>query len=131
MHRVRPPNRLGRSLGEPEVPDLSRLDEILHRPDGLLDGHIAVHSVLVVEVYRVHAEPPERGVARLLYVLRLAVDADPAPVLAPLVAELGGEDDLVAPVRDGFADEPLVGERAVHVSGVEEGHAELYRAVDR
>ena len=47
------------------------------------------------------------------------------------VAELGGEHDLVAAVGDRAADEPLVGERAVHVGGVEEGDAELERAVDR
>ena len=47
------------------------------------------------------------------------------------VAELGGEDDLVAAAGDRPADQLLVGERAVHVGGVEEGDAELERAVDR
>src|ERR687893_1970077 len=102
MTRVGAPYRLGPRLGEPEVSDLPSFDELLHRAHGLLDGYLRVHPVLVVEVYRVNAEPPERGVARLSYVLRPAVDADPAPVLAPLVAELGRENDLLAPIRDGF-----------------------------
>src|SRR5215210_3805602 len=131
VHRMRPPDGLGPCLGEPQVSYLPRLDELLHSPHRLLDGHLRVDPVLVVEVYRVHAEPFERGVARPLYVLRLAVDADPASVLATLVAELGGEDDLVAPALDGFADEPLVGERAVHVRRVEEVDTELHGAVDR
>src|SRR3712207_8169089 len=42
----------------------------------------------------------------------------------PLVAELGGEDDLVAPAGYCLADEFLVGERTVHVRGVEERYAE-------
>jgi hypothetical protein len=38
-------------------------------------------------------------------------------------AELGGDDDLVADGREGFADEELVGEGAVDFGGVEEGDA--------
>ena len=37
---------------------------------------------------------------------------------------------LVAPAGDRPADQLLVGERAVDVGGVEEGDAELQRAVD-
>jgi hypothetical protein len=33
---------------------------------------------------------------------------------------------LVPPVDYGLADEPLVGERAIHVGGVQEGDADLY-----
>jgi hypothetical protein len=51
----------------------------------------------------------ERGVARLLHIFRLAVDADPAPVLPQLVAELGGENDLLAPALNSFDDELFVG----------------------
>src|SRR5215217_4244042 len=127
MHRVGTPDRLRSSLGESQETHLARLDELLHRPHRLLDGHLRVHPMLVVEVYRVHAEPPERGVTRSSCVLGPAVDADPAPVLPPLVAELRCEDDLLTPVSYGFADEPLVGERAVHVRGVEEVDAKLYR----
>ena len=53
------------------------------------------------------------------------------PLLVADVAELGGEHDLVAAVLDRPADELLVGERAVHVGGVEEVDAEVEGAVDR
>jgi hypothetical protein len=86
--------------------------------------------VLVVEVYRLNAEALERGLARTPHVLRFAVDSDPAPVLAPLVAELGGEDDLITPVCYGFTHQHLVGERAVHIRRVEEVYAQLYGPVD-
>ena len=101
-----------------------------HRADGLLDRDRRVDPVLVVEVDVVDAEPLQRGVARGPDVVGAAVDADPAAVGVALVAELGGELDLVAAAGDGLADELLVGERAVHVGGVEEGHAEVERAVD-
>ena len=46
-------------------------------------------------------------------------------------AELRRDDHLVAPAPDRAADQLLVGERAVHVGGVEERHAEVERPVDR
>ena len=106
------------------------LDELRHRADGLLDRDRLVDAVLVVEVDVVDAEPLQRGVARLAHVLRLAVDAEEAAVLAALVAELRGEHDLVAAAGDRAAHELLVGERAVHVGGVEEDDPELERPVD-
>jgi len=86
--------------------------------------------VLVVEVDVVDAETLQGSVAGRAHVLRAAVDADPAPVGPPLVAELGRELDLVAAAGDRLAHEPLVGEGAVHVGGVEERHAQVEGAVD-
>src|SRR5919199_1116388 len=57
--------------------------------------------------------------------------ASTSSFIAPIVAELGGEDDLVAPALNSLSDELLVGERTVHIRRIEEGHAELYRPVDR
>ena len=85
-----PTDRGRRRLREPEVPDLPRLDELLHGPNGLLDGHLRVHPVLVVEVYVVHPKPRKGGVAGLTHVLGFAIHPNPAAVLAPLIAELGG-----------------------------------------
>jgi len=69
--------------------------------------------VLVVEVDVVDTEALERCVAGGPDVLGRAVDADAAAVGVALVAELGGELDLVPPAGDGLADELLVGEGAV------------------
>jgi hypothetical protein len=131
MHGVRATDRVGRRLGEAEVRHLAGVDELLHRTDRLLDRRVAVDAVLVIEVDVIDAEPFEARVAGLVHVLGPAVDADPAAVLVPFVAELGGEDDLLAAVGDCATDEALVRERAVHVGGVEEGDAELDRAMDR
>ena len=86
--------------------------------------------MLVVEVYVVDPEARERRVAGLSHVVGLTAHATEAPVFAAHVAELGGEHDLVPAAGYGFADELLVGERAVHVRRVEEGYAQLYGAVD-
>jgi alcohol dehydrogenase class IV len=130
VHLVGAADRLRRGLRQAEVADLALLHELGHRAHRLLDRHGLVDAVLVVEVDLVHAEALERGLARAAHVLRLAVDADPAAVLPALVAELRRQHDLVAAVGDRAADEQLVGERPVHVGGVQEVHAELDRAVD-
>src|SRR4028119_2304759 len=117
-------------LGDTQVTYLPGLDELLHRAPRFLYGSLGVHPVLVVEVYVVHPEPLQRVVAGLPHIIRRAVHPEEASVLASLVAELCGKGYLIAPVGDGLADELLVGERAVHVGGVEEGHAQFYGAVD-
>ena len=79
----------------------------------------------------VEAEPPEAVVAGLPDVLRLAADAARRRVgLAADVAELGGEDDLVASAPDGLADQRFVVADAIHIGGVEEVDAEVEGAVD-
>jgi hypothetical protein len=46
-------------------------------------------------------------------------------------AELGGDDDLIAYGCQGLADEFLVGERTVHLGGVEEGDAAVDGGADQ
>src|SRR5690349_13344099 len=130
MHRMRAADRRRRRLAEAEVAHLPLLHELRHRPDGLLDRHVVVDAMLIIEVDVVDAEPLERGVAGATHVLRGAVDAEAVALLVADVAELRGENDLVASALDRPTDEPLVGERAVHVGGVEEVDAEVERAVN-
>ncbi len=131
MHGVRPTNRLRRCLGEAEVAHLPLLDQFGHRADGLLDRRVGVDAVLVVEVDVVGAEALERGFAGAQHVLAVAADAEALAGLVAHVGELGRECDLVPATLDRPADEDLVRERAVRVRRVEQGHAELERAVDR
>jgi hypothetical protein len=56
------------------------------------------------------------------WLLRPLADAGVA-VGVDVEAELGGDDDLVADGREGFADELFVDEGAVDFGGVEEGDA--------
>jgi hypothetical protein len=78
----------------------------------------------------VDAEPLQGGVAGLADVVRLPVDADPAAIWPALVAELGGQHHLLPAPGDRAAEQPLVGERPVHVGGVQEGHPDIQRPAD-
>ena len=72
-------DRLHARLGEAEVLDLARLDQLLHRPGHVLDGHVRVDAVLIEQVDGIDPEPLERALDDLLDVLRPAVQAQPAP----------------------------------------------------
>ena len=124
---VGPADRLDARLGEAEVLDLARLDQLLDRSRHVLDRHVRVDAVLIEQVDDVDPEPLERGLDGLLDVLRPAVQARPAPAGGRLglevEPELGGDHDLVAERGQGLAHELLVRERAVDLGGVEEGDA--------
>jgi hypothetical protein len=83
--------------------------------------------VLVVQVDVVHTEPLQGLLAALPHVGRITAH----PELAPRGddAELGREHHLVAPTRDGAADQFLVRALAVHVRGVDQRHAQVESAV--
>ena len=86
--------------------------------------------MLVVEVDHVDAKPPQAGVTAGFHVLRSPVDAKEAPVGAAHIAELGGDDDMLAIARQTAPDELFVAADPVHVGGVEERDAQLDGAVD-
>src|SRR5437867_669370 len=130
VHRAGAAERLGPRLGEAEPAHLARAHEVGHRTHGVLDRGARVHPVLVVEVDRLDAEALQAPVACGAHVLRPPVDGAHPRVVAAHDAELGGDDDLVAPAADPAPDELLVGVGAVHVGGVEEVDAEVERAVD-
>ncbi len=127
VHRVRPADGSGGGLGQTEMLHLSRIDEILDRACDLLDGHLRVHPVLVVEIDGVDSQsakgtidhqPDDVGVAGHPSA-GLAFDGIDVP------PELGGDHHLALERGEGLADEFLVGIGAVDLGRVEEGDAAL------
>jgi hypothetical protein len=55
----------------------------------------------------------------------------PIPRCLQIPAELGRNRDLIGHGLERLADELFVGERAVHLGGVEERHAQLDRSADQ
>ena len=115
---------------------LPSLDQLGHRADRLLDRHVGVDAVLVVEVDVVGAEALQRALDRAADVLGRAVErTDRGHVARRRVVhparELGRDHVLVAAALDRAADELLVGQGPVELRGVEEVDPELERALDR
>ena len=131
MHAGRAPKGLWPRLREADVTRLSRSHELGHGAHAVLDRHLRVHAMELVEVDVVDSEPAQAVLAGVQDVGRAAVD--PADGVVRRVAHdaaLGREHHAVAPAANGASHELLVGERAVHVRGVEQRHAEVEGAVD-
>ena len=125
-----PADGVGAGFGQADVADLALGHQLGERADGVLDGCVRVDPVLVVQVDVVDAEPLEGSLEGGADVGRAAVEVAGAAAGVGDHAELGGQHHLVAPSADGPADELLVGERAVDLGGVDQGHPEVERSVD-
>lgn len=113
MHGVRTSQAALRALGEPQVPDLALFLELHHGLDGVLDGRLGVHAMLVVQVDVVGLQTLQAGIAGLLHVRGIAHDR-PLAIHQP-VRELGGEEDLIpaAGLLEPLPDQLLVAKYAL------------------
>src|SRR6476661_10275974 len=131
MHCMRATDRRGSGLGESEILHLPLFHEIRHRADCLFDWRLLIDSVLVIQIDVLDAEASERFFARPPDVGRTSVQAVPRTIGRTDVAELGRYDEVIAPALYRATNELLVRERAIRVSRVEKGDAQLEGAVDR
>ena len=89
---------VGRRLGQPVVLDLAGLDQLFDCAGELLDRHVGVDSVLVVQVDAVDAEALQGAVDRTR-AASSGVSIRPRDVAfdrVDVLCELGGDDDPVA-----------------------------------
>jgi hypothetical protein len=91
---------------------LAGLDELLDRAGDLLDRCLRVDPMLVEQVDRLGAEPPQRPVDRPSDRLRPARQAGLLALLVERESELRGDDDVLPEGRERLADELLVDERS-------------------
>ncbi|KAG0770713.1 hypothetical protein G6F57_014703 [Rhizopus arrhizus] len=111
----------GTGLGQAEVADLAFGDQVTHGARHILDRHVRIDAVLVEQIDMVGAQALEAGLGHRTDVLRAAVQAGIDTRI--LEAELGGDHQPVAVRRQRLAEQIFIGVRAVHLGGVEEGHA--------
>ena len=113
-----------------DVQGLARLDHVVQGLEGLLDRHLVVPAVDLVEVDVVGAETSQRVVD--LGHDRLAGQSGAVGSRPHPHVHLGGDDDLVAvrEVPQRASDDLLAGPVGVHVGGVEEVDTELEGLLD-
>ncbi len=117
-------------LAEPQIAYLAGLDQPRHGADRLLDRHVRIDAVLVVQVDMVGAKALQAGIAGRGDIFRPAVDPAAAVGQAD-IAELAGQDHPVAAAGDRPAHQVLVAAVAIGIRRVEEAGAALDGAVDR
>ena len=111
--------------------DLSLRDQVGHRCDGLLDRHLGIHAVQVVQVDGLHSQAAQRGVAVGGDAAGMGVQLDPA--LASDNAELRGDLKAVAcdaAGGDGSADKLFIVALPVAHGGVEHRDAGVEGRMD-
>src|SRR5512140_3848815 len=101
---MRPPDRPHPRLGQPEVLHLPFLDQLLDRPGDVLDRYVRVDAVLIIEIDRLDAEPLERALGHLPYVVEPAAEPHLLAVGIELEAEFRGDDYLPAERRERLTD---------------------------
>jgi hypothetical protein len=129
VHRAREMHHLGDApaaeVRHPPVADLAGPQQGIDRTQRLLQVHAIEVAVQVVDVDVVGTQPREAGVAFAQH-----PDARIARFVGPfghLVADLGGQDPVVARALEQLADHRLRLAQRVGVGGVDEVHAVLSR----
>src|SRR2546429_7152113 len=99
---------------------LFRSDQLRHGADGVLDRHGAVDPMQVVEVDVGDLEALQARLARLPDPLGAGIDdAGPGVPRVAHEAELGGEEDRIAPAGERAPAHLLVAVGTLHLPGVE------------
>ena len=117
LNRMSLADRARTRLGETEVQDFTFLDEVLDCTGDILDRHVRIDPMLIVEINMIGPEPLEGCLDDPLDTLRSAVEADRA---VNRKTELGGDQNLVADRGEGLAHELLVCVGAVDFGCIEE-----------
>src|SRR5215218_5480438 len=81
-------------------------------------------------MWSVRSRRRELSTARRMLSGRLDTPPPSTPFSGNAKPNLVGDLDLVADGFEGFADDLFIGERAVHLGGVEEGDAEIHGVPD-
>ena len=124
LDRVGPSDRVCGGFGQAEVLHFALLDQILDGSGDILDRHIRVDAVLVVQIDRLDLQSRERALDHAPDVFGPAVETTPPRLAfgAGCPPELRGDHDLPSERRQGFADKLLVRVRTVDFRRVEERH---------
>lgn len=115
-----------------EMLHLALSDQLPDHAGHILDGDCGIDPVLIEQVDSLDAEAAQRAIDSLVDPFGAAARASVfAGGEIDVEAELGGDDDLIAERAQRFADHLFVGERAVDLRRIEEGHAALHRSPDQ
>ena len=111
------------------MPDLALLLELGERADRVLDRHLRVDRVELVEVDPLELQALERGLAAAAEAVRAAVSLPHARPRS-LEAALGGDHEVLRIRPERLGDQVLGHVGAVRVGGVNQRHAVLDHAAE-
>ena len=91
------PNGRWSSLRQAQIAHLAFPHKLGHGADRILNRHIRIDSMLVVQVDHLYTKTLQTGITALAYIFWFAIDAKELAIRGALVAEFGRKYDLIAP----------------------------------
>src|SRR5262245_16356115 len=130
MSLVGAPDGVGPGLAQAEMADLALLNESRHGADRVLDRHVGIDAMDVIEIDGVDAHALEARLAGDRHIVGLAVDAAALSARTADIAELAGNEKLVALALDRLANQLLIDTGRIGIGRVEHRDAEVDAAVN-
>src|SRR6185312_1252151 len=116
---------------ESEKASLASVHEVGHRAHDVLDGHGGIDAMLIQKVYVIGLQPAQRAFHCFTDVHWPAIETALLPRLPDAPPELGRDGRLVPFPLQSATEQLLVGERTIHLCGIQKRDADLERAVQR
>src|SRR6185437_4975434 len=129
VHGMSAPYGLLTRFRKSEKANLAGVHEISHRADDVLDRDRRIDAVLVQQVYMICLQTTERALHGFANVQRPAVQATLLARFPDAPPELGRDRRLIPLSLERAAEQFLVGERPVHLGGIQKRDADLERPV--
>src|SRR5262245_48954403 len=130
MHSMGSANRLRRGFAEPEKPDLAFCHQLGHRANGVFNGDIWVHPMLIVQVNDVESEAAQAGLTRGFDIGWGAICTGDTSISSAYHAEFGREDDACPSPLECLTEEFFVAPQAISIGRIQEIHAQVERAMN-
>ena len=132
VHCVSTANGLRSRFTDAQRTDLALGNQLGQGSPRLLDRHIRIDSMLVVQVDVVGSERRQGSITAGPHVFRGAVDTDLLARVVDLDTEFGRDDHLIANRGKGLPNKSLVGGvTAVHIRSVKERDAQAQGGLNR
>ncbi len=124
---MRAPDGIHARLGKPQVAHLTLFHQPAHRSNRFFDGHLRVHAMLVIQINRRDAQPPQAGLAALLHIFRTPAHT-PCRGIRGVAhdSEFCRDDHFVAALLDGSPHQLFIAPDSVDVRCIQQGDAMVH-----
>src|SRR5204863_6270540 len=113
------------------IAHLARANQLRHRAHGFFNRRLRIDPMLVVKIDAINAEPAQTRFARLLYVVRFAVNsAKSRRIRVTQDSKLCRDNNAMAFAANSASDQLLIRVRTINVGGIEESNPKVDCAID-
>ncbi|MNH03727.1 hypothetical protein D3C79_629980 [compost metagenome] len=131
LHRVGTPDGLGTGFRQAEVFDLALGNQLFHRAGDLFNGHLGIDAMLIEQIDGLRLQAAQGAFDSRADMLGATVEGPLLAVIAEIEAEFGGDHHPIPQRFQGLTQHLFVEVGAIHLGGVEQGHATLHGGANK